>query len=313
LEDFGQCPQKFLLKHLLDVQDLEQPERELQISPRDKGTYDHEILERFYSNTPRAELEQAMATLPHLPQSIESRLETLIDERFDTLERERPVFNRTVRTIERAATKRLLREFLIADLADLDAKELLPVRFEYRFGRKHGERADHPEPFVVRTGELEVRVEGTVDRIDSDRSGKRLRIVDYKSGKAIRHRGLSGKIDRGVRLQLPLYAMAVQEIFEVDAGGVSGAIKPLVVEGLRSEKYEFELNEKRALLLDTLAVFVRAVMEGRFPAFPSDDDEIGSCKYCPVNHSCRTRHDELEAREVRRSGDARTLLSGEQS
>ncbi|HWW61906.1 MAG TPA: PD-(D/E)XK nuclease family protein, partial [Thermoanaerobaculia bacterium] len=48
LEDFGECPQKFLLKHILGVTDIDDPERELQIHHRDKGTIDHRILERFY-------------------------------------------------------------------------------------------------------------------------------------------------------------------------------------------------------------------------------------------------------------------------
>ena len=48
LEDFGECPQKFLLKHILHVRDLDDPEHELQINPRDKGSINHSILEQFY-------------------------------------------------------------------------------------------------------------------------------------------------------------------------------------------------------------------------------------------------------------------------
>src|SRR5205085_3932074 len=45
LEDFGECPQKFLLERILGVDDLDDPERELQINHRDKGSIDHRILE----------------------------------------------------------------------------------------------------------------------------------------------------------------------------------------------------------------------------------------------------------------------------
>ncbi len=292
LEDFGECPQKFLLKHLLGVEDIEHPERELQINHRDKGSIDHHILERFYRSL--TELS------PKLTPPLIARLEEIIDEEFDALG---PPFNRTIRAIERRATKRILREFLANDLADLAASELVPRHFEYRFGAKHRVEADHPEPFIVHAGAAVVRVEGTIDRIDV--GDGQLRIVDYKSGKALRHNNLPEKIDRGVRLQLALYAMAASEFF--DATNVSGTIKPLV-SGDKA-KFAFELHEKREGLLETLEIFANAIAKGVFPAFPMDDD-FNSCKYCPVNHSCRTRHDQEERYAIQQQRDARTLLRG---
>jgi RecB family exonuclease len=305
LEDFGECPQKFLIKHILGVEDVEHPERELQIHHRDKGTIDHRILERFYRSTSEHEIAAAAAALPLLPDAIVARLERIIDEQFDEHERLVPPFNRTVRAIERRATKRILREFVAADIADLAANQLVPRHFEYRFGFKHKGEADHPEPFVVDAGGVPVRVEGTIDRIDQGPG--RLRIVDYKSGKAIRHKDLPEKIDRGVRLQLALYAMAAADFFGVDAANISGTIKPLVA-GDKS-RFAFELQERRDGILETLEIFVGSIVKGVFPAFPMNDD-FNSCKYCPVNHSCRTRHDQEERYAIQQHRDARTLLRG---
>ncbi|HUR81692.1 MAG TPA: PD-(D/E)XK nuclease family protein [Thermoanaerobaculia bacterium] len=295
LEDFGECPQKFLLKHILRVEDVDHPERELQIHHRDKGTLDHRILEEFYRGFDGTLTETAL-----------ERLDALIDKHFDDHAAIAPPFNPTVRGIERGATKRLLREFLAADVADLETNGLTPKYFEYRFGAKH-EHPDHAEPFVVQAGEVPVRVEGTIDRIDI--GGERYRIVDYKSGKALRHLNLGDKIDRGVRLQLALYAMAVAEFFRVDPEHVSGTIKPLVPGDTKPLKFAFALHEKRAGMLETLELFIRAILAGRFPAFPNEDDDFNSCKYCPVNHSCRTRHDLDERYAVQRFRDPRTLLS----
>ncbi len=211
--------------------------------------------------------------------------------------------------MERRATKRLLREFLLHDLADLDAQQLVPRHFEYRFGTKHKELADRPEPFIVERGGIAVRVEGTIDRIDA--GADRYRIVDYKSGKAGRHQNLGDKIDRGVRLQLALYAMAVAEFFGADPEHVSATIKPLVVADLKPEKFAFALHEKRDGVLSTLEIFMRAILAGKFPAFPNENDlEFNSCKYCPVNHSCRTKHDTDERHAVAQHKDPRTLLGG---
>jgi hypothetical protein len=305
LEDFGECPQKFLLKHLLGVTDFDDPEREVQIDHREKGIIDHRILERFYRATSEDDFARAAAALPNLPPEIIARLETLIDEQFDELERVVPPFNRTVRDIERRATKRILRDFLAHDLADLAAQQLVPRWFEYRFGKKHRDTADHPEPFIVDAGGVPVRVEGTIDRIDTGQD--RYRIVDYKSGKALRHANLGDKIDRGVRLQLALYAMAVAEFFDADPAHVSATIKPLVI-GDKS-KFAFELQEKRETLLETLGIFIRAILRGDFPAFPNENDtEFNSCKYCPVNHSCRTKHEPDERYVLQQLRDPRTLL-----
>ncbi|HEV3484910.1 MAG TPA: PD-(D/E)XK nuclease family protein, partial [Vicinamibacterales bacterium] len=308
LEDFGECPQKFLFKHILGVEEVQHPERELQIDHREKGTIDHRILERFYRSTTEHEIASAAASLPVLPAELVARLERLVDEQFDEHEARVPPFNRTVRAIERRATKRILREFLAHDLDDLAAQQLVPRQFEYRFGSRHRVEADHPEPYIVHVAGVPVRVEGTIDRIDS--GAARFRIVDYKSGKALRHQNLAEKIDRGVRLQLALYAMAVAEFFGVDPASVSGTIKPLVT-GDGKPKFAFELQEKRDGLLETLGIFIGSIMKGVFPAFPNDSDaEFNSCKYCPVNHSCRTKHDQEERYAIQQQRDPRTLLRG---
>jgi RecB family exonuclease len=150
-------------------------------------------------------------------------------------------------------------------------------------------------------------VEGTIDRIDARPDG--FRIIDYKGGKALRHKELGKKIDRGVRLQLALYAMAVSQFFGAEPRSVSGAIKPLVIGEINATKYAFELAEKEPGLRETLNLFVASILNGVFPAFPADDDaDFNACKYCPVNHSCRTKHDFVEKYTVTRYGEPRTLL-----
>ena len=167
---------------------------------------------------------------------------------------------------------------------------------------------DHPEPFVIEAGGVPIAVDGSIDRIDIAAEGRH-RIVDYKSGKAGRHKRLDKKIDRGVRLQLALYAMAVAEFFAVDAANVSGAIKPLVAGVDKPDTFAFALAEKAERLRQTLDLFASSILAGLFPAFPNDDDDdVNSCKYCPVNLACRTKHDAETAFAVRQSGEPRTLL-----
>jgi hypothetical protein len=304
LEDFGECPQKFLLRHILDVREIEDPEHELQIDHREKGTLLHGVLESFYKELTAADYEEPARILPRLPRRLAQKLEQSVDAALDAMEAAAPPFNRNIRAIERRATKRNLREFVANDLAELIGSGLRPRHFEYRFGPKYGVEAGHPEAFTIDARGIPLRVEGSIDRIDTD--GTAFRIVDYKSGKAGRHDKLAKKIDRGVRLQLPLYAMAVASFFHADPAHVSGTIKPLV---LGNSNFDFELAEKQDALRGTLDVFAAAIVRGAFPAFPNQKDEdFNSCKYCPARLGCRTRHDRDEASLVAEWGEPLTLL-----
>jgi len=278
LEDFGECPQKFFWKRILQIRALEDPEMDMQLSPRDKGKTDHQILERFYSEA----------------RGDQSALDRLVDEQFDALEESLPPFNPPIRRIEREATKRLLREFVIEDVADLEEQVLVPAHFEYKF-----------DPVTLDMRGTPLRVGGTIDRVDEGRD--RYRIVDYKSGKALRHNKLAEKIDRGVRLQLALYAMAAVELFKTTSSQVSGVIKP-IGGAAKLEKFAFQLAGHETQLRETLVLFVEAMRRGDFPAFPHQDDEFDSCAYCPVNHSCRTKHDAGEHRIVMRYKDPRAIF-----
>jgi RecB family exonuclease len=281
LEDFGECPQKFLVKHLLGAFDVDDPERELQIHHREKGSIDHRILETFYRSLADADYVNASESLPEVPRELIARLERAIDAEFDRFESDAPAFNQNIRAIERRATKRILRDFIARDLTDIFETNFRPQQFEYKFER------------------------GRIDRIDVD--GDRIRIIDYKSGKALRHVNLGEKIDRGVRLQLAFYANAIAEAFDTDPANVVGAIKPLAFGEAKPASFTFNLGEKRAAFHETLAIFSRAIASGRFPAFPNEKD-FNSCKYCPVNHSCRTKHDAEEKYAVSQLHDPRTLL-----
>jgi RecB family exonuclease len=311
LEDFGECPQKFFYKHILGVRDVDDPEHELQLNARDKGKLDHGILERLYKRLTDEDYARAAAALPQLDAIIGDRLDALVDEAFADIASNIPPFNPTMRDIERTATKRILREFVAHDLADLEDSGFRPKQFEYRFGKpRHSTVSDHPEPFVMEVADgVELRVDGTIDRIDAGTNG--YRIIDYKGGKATRHKDLGKKIDRGVRLQLALYAMAVSQFFDANAASVRGAIKPLVTSDTNATRFAFELSEKEPELRETLNLFVSSIIDGIFPAFPADDDaDFNACKYCPVNHSCRTRHDFAEKYLITRHNEPRTLLGG---
>ncbi|HJT17291.1 MAG TPA: PD-(D/E)XK nuclease family protein [Thermoanaerobaculia bacterium] len=277
LENFGECPQKFLLKTVFDVRDYDDPNRELQMPQREKGRLDHTVLERFYRS------------LDHFPpRDTRERLDAIVDAAFDEDELRVPAFNRVMRGIERRATKRHLHAFLADDIEDLLVNELRPKEFEYEL-----------EPFALAGHEVPITLKGIIDRIDEGRES--LRIIDYKSGKAEKYEKLAEKIARGVRLQLAFYAIAIAERF--DTPNVSGAIKPLMP-GSKRDTMTFDLAASERAVRETLDLFIRSMLRGVFPAFP----EVEACKYCPVKLSCRTRHSDHETRSLEQFDDPRALL-----
>src|SRR5207248_11479778 len=99
-----------------------------------KGKLDHQILERFYRALSPTELSHVRRFLPRVEPALIERLHGMIDEAFDALDIEAPPFNRTIREMERRATKRILGDFVARDLADLASNALTPIEFESHFG-----------------------------------------------------------------------------------------------------------------------------------------------------------------------------------
>jgi len=305
LDHFGECPQQFFFRTILDVRELEDPEHELQIDLRKKGTLDHRILERFYRDLPPDWISGGTTgSVPRLEPRVAKYLDEIIDTEFTRFDRENAPVNPTFRRIEKRLTRETLHEFVAADIADLSRSDYQPVHFEYRFGasEKYGV-PDHPEAVVVSAGDHPIRVYGSIDRIDRKSDGT-LRVVDYKSGKAARFRDLGEKMEEGRHLQLAFYALAIEQIFGVKDGRVEAMIKPIGDPRTATDKFSFRLWEKRDALRDVLELFSRSIVGGRFPALPSEEN----CKYCPATLSCRSKHDADDVAMAERFDDVAALM-----
>jgi RecB family exonuclease len=293
VETFGVCPHRFFLETVLKVADVEEPEWELELTQRRRGLLEHKILERFYRNLPEAEL-LAMRGRDELLPSLKERLQDLLDSEFDQHERQYPAASELLRRIERKLALGVLARFLVRDANDLVARDLRPRWFELSFGSSSREERppDFP-PVTIEVGGTEIRLRGRIDRVDISPDGKRIRVVDYKTGKGNRQTGIEAKIEKGHALQLPIYALAAGSIFGIAPPAISAAILPIRSDA-DAERFTFELASVHELLLDHLGRLARAARGGVFPAIPG-----GDCDWCAVGRWCRVRHTREEAREVR--------------
>jgi ATP-dependent helicase/nuclease subunit B len=300
-EEFGDCPQKFFLKTVIGVDDIEDPEHEIEMEVRKKGSLQHAILERFYRELPAERIAGAVGGVPpRLTSDAAALLERCISEAFAGYDAEFPPVNPAVRRVEQKRLRFLLQRFVVYDLQLLASDGFVPKHFEFRFGRHDDDSSAQAIP--VQIGEQQILVRGSIDRIDVRESDGAHRIIDYKSGGAVARRDLGDKVDEGRALQLPLYALAIKEIFGLTPEQIEARIRPLGAPR-EVDKFSFTLAEKEERLRETLSLFVGAIRAGAFPAFPGP-----WCNYCVVTAFCRTRHDADEALALRRFEQARALV-----
>jgi ATP-dependent helicase/DNAse subunit B len=151
--------------------------------------------------------------------------------------------------------------------------------------------------YELRCGEIVVRLSGRIDRLDVGMVGGRVvfNVLDYKIG-AANHYQLKD-IESGAILQLPLYAMAVQDLVLAGENAVPWAGGYWhVKDGGYRDKHALRFHEKaggsvrpteawerlREELIDRVGRIVRAVRRGQFPMHCEDEKCTGMCEFRTV-------------------------------
>jgi RecB family exonuclease len=264
LERYQDCPFKFFASDVLKLE--ETPEDEPALSPRARGRFIHEVFQRFFEAWDRnpggtidpARIDDARA----LFEQVAEPLLTALPEAEAALERMRlfgsaiaPGLVDVVLGIEASRPVRVVERWLEYRLDG-----------DFSLGAADGRRAP---------------LRGVADRIDL-LEGRRLRVIDYKSGSA-------PNVKRA--LQVPVYALCATERLESRDGAswtvdeaayvaFSGrrALVPVVKAGASDSAAP--LDAARDRLFDLLD----AVGRGEFPARPHDPM---ICTWCAYPSVCR--------------------------
>lgn len=211
LDDFAKCPWRFFAKRFLQLK--EEPEEDLEIDPRRRGSLSHRLLEEsfgrlienFFSRgnfpTPedtRAALETAFARLRDAALAEASRVPRVL--LTDQLERLR-------------GTAQALLEQEQAAWSEAPAR-LIPRHLEWGFGR-----GGRPPLTLEVPGGPSLPLTGAVDRIDVSEDGGRFLLIDYKTSKTS---DLAREIREGLSLQLWIYLRAVRRLLYPRAEALGG-------------------------------------------------------------------------------------------
>lgn len=264
LETYAQCPYRFFAERVLNLEQQEKPE--LGIDARQLGTLYHQILAETFGH----------GVAPDDPDAVEAALRKVAEKHLTAAPQELGFRPGPAWEAEKVNLLAILAETCRALAAESVGWKT--VAQEKRFG------FDDQPPLQLSTTAGEVQMRGIVDRID--KNGTALRVIDYKTGST----GLSkSDLERGERLQLPLYALAARDALGV--GEPSEAwywqIHQAKKSGLKLSatpgRYEIAFDDAWKIAREHVGRIVSGVREGRFQPHPPNS---GCPPYCPASAWC---------------------------
>jgi len=242
-----------------------EPERVFQLDPAEKGNLMHSVLEETLI---RGVSEGWLKTRDG--EKAAKVLEEETQKAFTKMEKEgipgSPALWQWSRFIIRKDLERELKKVLAE-------KDWNPVDFEKAFGREGQSEVS----FTTPAGSF--RLEGYMDRVDLSSDGKRIRVVDYKSGTKDGFKNDSVK--EGTKIQMPLYLWACRTLYPGKAPE-EAVYEFLTAKGDYSKvtfnaKDPAKVEEPLKVLLTTAA---EAVEQGLFPAAAK------ACERCDYRALC---------------------------
>lgn len=286
LNTYAGCPMRFFLSRVLGLEAPLEPTEDL--DRRDLGTLAHRILAQFFGDR-RIGGDNAepltTANLAAARQDLARCVKRATDAWAERVFGAQQVWQKAIERLEADLNALLEYEAARNEESKGRSSRWSPPRqvrdVEVNFGNE-GE-------FVVQTRLPEpIKARGRIDRVDlTELDGGKLWVVwDYKTGD-----GISRKlVEAGADLQLPLYALAVRELYPGEAAGFHlwgycRVTRPVgwtqVLTPTSKQSLEAILDTAQAKIAD----YVEALRAGRFPAEPNAD--ANPCRWCDFRGVCR--------------------------
>ena len=276
LQQYLECPFAYYVLHVLMIEPLEPADPLVETDRREVGRIVHRVLQRVFSGVrDGAGREEAVSMVP-----------ALVAEECRVAEERGALGMPLVWRIEQARMAEDLSLAVAQDPVWAEPEGPRPWLLESVFGEQA------PAVSLELPDGRTVSFRGRIDRVDRGADGRRLRVLDYKTG---RGRGEQEQVEAGRNVQLPVYRLAVRARAEGrQAADVSCAFRMVT---RRRELAEVVLPADEAMVLEQLADTVdgilRLVEAGVFPRLAWNER---SCDWCPVAYAC----DELKLTQRRK-------------
>ncbi len=287
LQDWATCPYRYFLGRVLNIQERDELSDDLQLTSTDKGSLIHVILDEFYKEVDGSNAQPS----PGEEWSREAR--ELLDEiALDKLHEARAQGLTGRDLLWRRDSQRILDDLqtqLDKDEVHRAAFHVKQIDSELTFGDLPGSRG-LVELRLDGDAKGGLQLRGMIDRVD--RGDGWVIVIDYKTGVEFpKKRELDKDVVVGGRfLQLPIYAHAVRQIFDLSPEEPVQSAYWYI-----TERGEFKYNqivwneENTERFTDTINLIAKHIQAGRFPANPGADhfQAIAEhCTYCSFDAVC---------------------------
>ncbi len=276
LESYAQCPYRYFLAHELNVDERFDPEESLELSPLDRGTLVHKILEEFLKN--------------HGVDRSENGLKALRDVAKTEIDRfQQQDFIGYSQIFELEKTK-LLRDLETWHRTKLDA--LIGYDGEFKTEESFG-RDDTSIGQIQLDDGFTIQLRGQVDLIAISPQRDRALVLDFKTGRSSYTEIEKDITGAGKRLQLPIYSIVANEILG-HAADIEAAFWFVFLSGANEFRPKNYVKFDEALLRfqPVITTIIGGIRDGAFPARPDQRQRYNgtnswkNCNYCPYDTVC---------------------------
>jgi ATP-dependent helicase/nuclease subunit B len=269
LQQFATCPYRFALYGLFHLRERERVAALEQLDPLTRGGLFHEVQFRFF----RRVAGQAAEEFLHLLDILDA---TLNDVAADYADKLAPAIPEVWRTEIEDLRTDLRGWFRVWFLARNDWE---PAHFEFAFGLAHDRTSERDAASVKDAAVVEgYRLCGSIDLIERNRAGGRLRITDHKTGKAPQQP--PAFVAGGSVLQPVLYGFAAAGLLGESVAG-SRLFYCTQRGGFKEVSIDFD-DEARMRGKQVLDHIEGAIRDGFLPAAPLE----GACATCDYRLVC---------------------------
>lgn len=281
LEAWVACPHGWFMRYVLGLQSVEQPDEQLQITPKDRGTLVHEALDLFHRQVIDGTLPQPG------PDGWGDQHLTALLAAFESEARRLELQGATGRTAfwrsEQSRQRHELAMWLQHDSRLVAARSATVLASEHGFGSEGA-----PGAVITLADGTEVSLRGSVDRIDRCADGS-LVVTDHKTGGADSYRDITDADPTagGTKFQLPAYAAAALALTaETPRPAVTAEYGFFGKEQYRRVECTID-TQSWPQVTEALQHVLRGIRSGVFVARPEKSQfrfSFVPCEYCDPDH-----------------------------
>jgi RecB family exonuclease len=284
LEAWAACPFRYFLAYVLKLAALPRPEEVFTMAPLDRGSLVHRILQDYFAERGTASPEDRGAVMSRVARAA-----------LDAAPSRYVVGKAALWSLTRDEIERGLLEFVTRETERESATGLRQVHAELRFGLR-GTGA--PRVAVDLGGGRELAFRGVIDRVELSADGRRGAVVDYKTGSPKPYGRLEeDPVDRGKRLQLPVYVHALRAL-QPGLESVTAQYWFVGARGGFTLIPEAGIGDSEAMVR-AARVIVGGIDAGIYVARPGGREERGfeNCMFCDFDRVCPGARDRIWERK----------------